>query len=40
MMNKNSAVRYSFLIANGIKHHDIKKKKSLSYLWQPHFEVC
>lgn len=27
MMNKNSAVRYSFLIANGIKHHDIKKKK-------------
>lgn len=27
MVNKNSAMSYLFPIANGIKHHNIKKKK-------------
>lgn len=26
-MNKNSAMSYLFLIASGIKHHNVKKKK-------------
>ena len=28
-MNKNSAMSYLFLIASGIKHHNVKKKKKV-----------